>query len=60
MEHDAQGFFLHFECIKGPKVVFKKYVRALTHQTLGDIIENLIPERGMRGLACLGERSVRT
>ena len=46
MEHDTQGqgSFLHFECIKGPKVVFRKYVRALTYQTLGDIIENLIPE----------------
>ena len=38
MEHGDQGSFLHFECIKGPKVAFKKYVCGLTYQMLGDII----------------------
>ena len=43
MEQEGLAF-LHFECIKGPKLVFRKYVRTFTYQTLGDIIENLIPE----------------
>ena len=43
MEQEGLAF-LHFECVKGPKLVFRKYVRTFTYQTLGDIIENLIPE----------------
>ena len=37
-------FFLVFQMYQRTQGCVKKYVRALTYQTLGDIIENLIPE----------------